>query len=201
MREVIALAVTILSTTATTYYCYLTIKKKISPVLSSWLLFSVATSMSLTTYIFSKEHDAIRNIGNAIDVAAALAITSVVGLSNRSKNALSFTRLETACLLATAAILVFWGSSRNETVSNLAVQGILIAGYLPLVTHLWKARENTESTFIWTVFLLNSSLALYLPIKEKDLLATVYNLRAVISVALVVGLILRIKFRKRKRGF
>ncbi len=200
MREAIALTVSTLLVIATARYCYLTVKKRIAPVITSWLLFALATTLSLATYLHSERHDIVRNIGNAVDVITVLTVTSFIAFSNRSEKGLNFKRREIVCLLASAVITVFWSVSHNDTISNLAIQGILLAGYLPLADHLWRAEENTEPTFIWAIYLVASTIALYLPIKEKDLLATIYNLRAVISVATVLFLILRIKFRQRKRG-
>ena len=85
---------------------------------------------------------------------------------------------------------------------RLLVQGLMIIAYAPTVKRLWYSDRNTESFAIWGAFFGSSLLGLYLAVSGKDWLATAYVARALVSVAIVLFLMIRLELRARRmRGF
>jgi len=76
-------------------------------------------------------------------------------------------------------------------------QGILIIAYFPVVSRLWKTRENGESFIIWIGMLLAPVLSL---LSSKGMLATIYSVRAIVCILVLLMLMLRVELLKRKRS-
>jgi drug/metabolite transporter superfamily protein YnfA len=104
-----------------------------------------------------------------------------------------FTRFDFGCLGAVAAILVFWGFTRQHAAAHLAIQAILVIAYFPVVKRIWQAERNTESFAAWIGMLLAAALSL---LSSEGRLATVYSVRAVACTSLLLLLMIRAKRRE-----
>lgn len=193
MKKMTALIVSILMAIVAVRYCYLIITEEIKPVLATWSLFSVATGISMWTYMESENKKGlITNIANTTDVCATWFIFICLLIFGKEMEH-GFTFFETGCLTSSALILLYWKISNRGNVANIAINAILIIGYFPTIMRLWKSSTNTESFSVWSIVLLSSVIALYNPMKEKDWLALVYASRAVILVCVILGLMIRIE--------
>jgi hypothetical protein len=96
-------------------------------------------------------------------------------------------------------IVIFWIYTRNHIVTNILIQCILVIAYFPVVKRLIGTRENSEPFLIWIGMLIAPVLSL---LSSKGLLATVYSVRAIICVGLLLLLMLWIEVsgKKRKAG-
>ncbi|MEK7181098.1 MAG: hypothetical protein AAB738_02060 [Patescibacteria group bacterium] len=197
MRELSALAVVLLMGGGTVWYCFKTKKDKITPSLTTWILFSVATSLSLATYIAGKNHNVISNIGNASDVIFTSATLLFVWRSRNWDTQTS--TLNKWCLWAAGATSLFWFITKDHDASNSIAQIILLLGYLPMVRKLWISKENTESAGVWTMFWLGSVASLFPAFTpESNVFAKIYAVRAVVCVSILILLILRLKLKEEK---
>ncbi|OFX88056.1 MAG: hypothetical protein A2W99_11105 [Bacteroidetes bacterium GWF2_33_16] len=106
-----------------------------------------------------------------------------------------FNKFDTACLIAVLLIIVFWVISKNHIATNLLIQLILVIAYFPVIKRLIKSKENTEPFIVWIGMMLAPIFAL---ISSKGILATVYSVRAIISVGLLLLLMLRIEYLYKK---
>jgi hypothetical protein len=100
------------------------------------------------------------------------------------------------CLFVVLFIIIFWIFTQNHLLTNFLIQTILVIAYFPVVKRLFQTRENTEPFLIWTGMLIAPVLSL---LSSKGLLATVYSVRAIICVGILLLLMLWIEFTGNKR--
>lgn len=196
--------VTILMMWAGLRYCWLTIVGKNDPVFASWLVLTVSVGIAFWTYWTTDHHSLVDNIGNTVDLvvtALILATISIFGNNVRS----GFTWFEISNLAIAGVVLIFWWRSKSPFLSNLAIQALMVIGYLPLIARMLTVDENPEPWSSWIpiwfacVFAMVSA---YLPKKDgegavkprtwKDtFLPKVYATRALVIVTVLLLLMLR----------
>lgn len=173
-------------------YCYLTIKKKISPTLAMWIFFSIAIFGSLFSYLLEGSYSPLDNILNTSDVILGSSITlTIVFFGKKSSR---FNKFDLYCLAGISMILLFWFFSKEHFITNISLQIIQAIAYLPVFNRMWKAGENTESFFTWILILVVSVISLF---TANGSLAILYSLRATSSVAILLILMIRIELKKR----
>lgn len=194
IREISIAGVSVLNLGIAVWYCWLTYKKKIKPALAMWIFFTIAVAISLSTYLKSDNFSLLDNILNTTD----LALTSVVTIAIFfwGDHSSRFSRFDKLCLLAVSIIALFWFITSNHFVTHSLTQSILVIAYFPVVSRLWKNRENTESFIIWIGMLIAPVLSL---LSSKGLLATIYSVRAIVCIALLLALMFRIEILRRKQ--
>jgi hypothetical protein len=165
------------------------VKQEIRPALAMWLIFSAAVIMSMITYLHSGDYGFLDNIMNAVDVVYVLSITTAIAFwgDNSSK----INRFDRSCLVVVIVIIVFWIFTQNHILTNILIQSILVIAYFPVVKRLIKSRENSESFLIWTGMMIAPALSL---LSSKGILATIYSVRAIICIALLLSLMAWVKF-------
>lgn len=169
-------------------YCYLIAIGETKPVLATWLMFSLATTAGMWTYLRTDyQKDWVTNIANTVDVFVTLSIMFFLLFFGRGIR-YDFTPLEAVCITAVLLVLLYWKISHRANIANVAVNTILVVGYFPTVISLWVSNENTESFSAWVIVLVSNFAALYNPIRERDWLALLYATRSVVSVGIVLGL-------------
>lgn len=175
-------------------YIWLLVKKEIKPALAMWLSFSVAIIMSLITYISEGGYSFLDNILNAADLVYVVTISLAIIIFGDKSSKL--TRFDIGCLTAVVIIVAFWVFTHNDKVTNLLMQAILVIAYFPVVKRLIETKKNTEPFSVWIGMLLAPFIAL---ISSKGTLATIYSVRAIICVSLLLLLMLRVEFLNKKR--
>ncbi|HBO17133.1 MAG: hypothetical protein UR69_C0002G0212 [Candidatus Moranbacteria bacterium GW2011_GWE2_35_2-] len=194
MKRITAVVVSFLMAVVAIRYCYLIKLGEIHPVLATWLLFSLATGVGIWTYMRAdSKKDVITNIANTTDVFATWSILLFLLFFGKDTR-YAFSPFEILCIASVVAVLIYWRISKRANAANIAINFILVIGYLPTIVWLWKATENTESFSVWVIVLISNLTALYNPIKEKDWFALLYASRAVILVSAIIGLMVRIEF-------
>jgi hypothetical protein len=186
-------SVTVLSLAVTVWYSWLTYRQKIKPALAMWVFFTIAVAISLTTYLKSGKFSLLDNILNTVDLIQVSAISVIIWLYGDHTSRL--TRFDKGCLIAVSIILLFWLVSKNHIVTHTLTQGIMVIAYFPVIARLWKTRENTESFIPWTGMLLAPALSL---LSSKGTLATIYSVRAIICILVLMLLMLRVEYLGRK---
>lgn len=193
IRNISIASVSILNLAITIWYCWLTYKQKIKPALAMWIFFTIAVAISLTTYLESDHFSLLDNILNTTD----LALTAIVSIAIYifGDHTTRFSRFDKGCLIAVLAIVLFWFITKNHFVTHALTQGILVIAYFPVISRLWKTRENSESFLIWTGMLLAPLLSL---LSSKGTLATIYSVRAIVCIAILMLLMLRVEYQRNK---
>jgi len=165
-------------------------RKRIQPALAMWVFFTIAVVGSFVTYLSEGTFSPLDNILNTSDIALVATVSIFIWIwGDRSSR---FTRFDLGCLGAVAAILVFWGFTREHAAAHLAIQAILVIAYFPVVKRIWQADRNTESFAAWIGMLLAAALSL---LSSKGWLATVYAVRAVVCTGSLLVLMLRAHLR------
>lgn len=178
---------------AATYFWNL-YKKRSKPALAMWLFFSLAVAMSLITYLKEGNFGFWDNVLNTTDLILVVFVSLAIFLMGDKST--RFSRFDLWCLLAVIAIIVFWIVSQNHVVTNLGIQLILIIAYFPVVKRMLTMKENTEPFAVWIALMIAPMISL---ITSKGSLAAVYAVRAIICTGLLLALMVRIEWMKRKR--
>jgi hypothetical protein len=188
MKPFSIISVTLIIFMITIRYIWLLVKKEIRPALAMWIMFSIAVGMSLITYLAEGNFGFLDNILNTVDLAYVITISVAIAIFG-----------DKGCLLVVMVIVIFWIYTRNHIVTNILIQCILVIAYFPVVKRLIGTRENSEPFLIWIGMLIAPVLSL---LSSKGLLATVYSVRAIICVGLLLLLMLWIEVsgKKRKAG-
>lgn len=192
-RQLSIVGVSLLNLSITCWYCWLTYKQKIKPALAMWIFFTIAVAISLTTYLKSDHFSLWDNILNTTDLVLTVIVSFAIYFFGDHSS--RFSRFDKGCLAAVLVILLFWFFTQNHLVTHALTQGILVIAYFPVISRLWKTRENGESFLIWTGMLLAPVLSL---VSSKGMLATIYSVRAIVCIALLLMLMLRVEYLKQK---
>ncbi len=188
--------IVIISCTIPALYIYLRgIKSgRTTPVLSTWIFFAFATFLSVVTdFRETGFHGLFSNSYNIIDALGTfLILVFILFQKNTSKK---FNKLEKGCLIAVFVIFILWLISGQNILAHLSIQLIMFIAYFPMVTHLWKTKEDKEAISWWANDCFISLVGCINPIINKDLLPIVYGLRSAISTFITVLLILRLKYK------
>ena len=173
-------------------YIWLIRKGRISPALAMWVFFTIAVVGSLLTYLAEGEYGLLDNVLNTADIAlVGLVAIAIAVWGDRSTR---FNRFDVGCLAAVVIILAAWGATGKHTIAHAAIQAILVIAYFPVVKRLWRSSRNTESFTMWIGLLVAPIFSL---LTSKGTLATVYAVRAIVSTALLLTLMIRSELRRR----
>lgn len=195
MREISIFAVVLITLVIMIRYILLLVRKEIKPVLAMWLFFSVAIVMSLITYRSEGGYGLLDNIMNTVDLIYVVTVCIAIFLFGDRDS--RFSPFDKGCMVAVGIIMVFWIFTQNHRLTNILMQIILVIAYVPVVKRLLESRENTEPFSVWIGMLLAPSIAL---LSSKGTLATIYSVRAIICVSILLLLMLRIEFLKLKNN-
>lgn len=192
MREFSIVSVSLLNLIITARYCWLLYKRRIKPALAMWVFFSIAVAMSLITYLAKDNFSLWDNILNTTDLI--LVVTVSVAIAIYGDKSSKFTKFDTGCLIAVLLAIIFWVFTQNHLITNLSIQLIMVVSYFPVVKRLIESKKNTEPFSVWLLMMLVPAFSL---ISSKGMLATIYSLRAMICVALLLLLMVRIELLKK----
>lgn len=191
--SVVAVALTNLAIGAR--YVWLIRRGRIRPALAMWVFFTVAVIGSLLTYLADGEYGLLDNALNTADLFLVSSVALAIALWGDSST--RFTRFDFGCLVGVALILAFWAGTRQHVVAHAAIQSILVIAYIPVVRRLWNAEGNTESFTMWVGLAVAPVFSL---LSSRGTLAAVYAVRAIISSALLLGLMALAEWRRRRRA-
>ncbi|OFX23638.1 MAG: hypothetical protein A2041_11555 [Bacteroidetes bacterium GWA2_31_9b] len=194
MKDFSIISVSIINLLIGIRYCILIYKKEIKPALAMWVFFTLAVVMSLITYLADGNFSIWDNILNTTDIILVTTVSVFIFIFGDKSS--KFNKFDLGCLIAVLIIVVFWLFSKNHLVTNLFIQIILVISYFPVISRLFKSKENTEPFSVWIGMMLAPVFAL---LSSKGLLATIYSVRAIICVLLLLLLMTRIEFLVKKK--
>jgi hypothetical protein len=175
-------------------YIWQLVKKEIQPALAMWIMFSVAVTMSLVTYLKAGNYGFADNILNSVDVIYVMTVSVAIAFTGDKSS--KITLFDLSCLVVVGLIVVFWIFTQNHLLTNFMIQTILVIAYFPVVKRLLETRVNTEPFLIWAGMLLAPMLSL---LSSKGMLATVYSVRAIVCVSSLLVLMAWVDFTGKKK--
>lgn len=193
MREFSIVSVSLLNLIITIRYCWLLYKGKIKPALAMWVFFTIAVGMSLITYLAKDNFSIWDNILNTTDLILVLTVSIAIAIWGDKSS--KFTKFDTGCLIAVIVAILFWTITQNHLITNLSIQLIMVVSYFPVVKRLFESKENTEPFSVWILMMLVPVFSL---LSSKGLLATIYSVRAIVCVGLLLLLMLRIEYLRKQ---
>lgn len=198
-----AIANVVLMAFGTGWYAIIAYREKNTPSPTTWLLFFLATTLSLITYTNGENHNLIANIGNVSDpltTGAALIVVIKMSRWNDWKEKKDLVVL--LCLLATAVIFLFWVKTSEHDAANLAAQSIISIAYVPTLRKVWKSDKDGEPLRAWGMLWLGCAASAYPAFASNgNLFSRVYAIRAIVSVGSLIAVILIARHRaKLKRA-
>jgi hypothetical protein len=186
-------SVTLITVLLAVRYIWQLVRKEIQPALAMWIMFSIAVAMSLITYLKEGNYGFSDNILNSVDVIYVITISVAIAIFGEKSS--KITRFDLGCLIVVGLIVVFWLFTQNHLITNFMIQTILVIAYFPVVKRLFETRVNSEPFLIWVGMLIAPVLSL---LSSKGMLATVYSVRAIICVGLLLILMLWIEVAGKK---
>ena len=159
-----------------------------------WIFFTIAVGMSLITYMAKDNYGFLDNILNTTDIFLVATVSVAIAIFGDKSS--KFTRFDKGCLIAVLLIVLFWIITKNHLVTNFCIQGILVISYFPVIKRLIESKENSEPFSVWIAMLLAPCISL---ISSKGILATVYSVRAIICVSLLIMLMIRIEIISKSK--
>lgn len=192
MREFSIISVSLLNLIITIRYCWLLYKGTIKPALAMWVFFTIAVGMSLITYLAKDNFSIWDNILNTTDLVLVLTVSIAIAIWGDKSS--KFTKFDTGCLIAVIIAILFWAITQNHLITNLSIQLIMVVSYFPVIKRLFESKENTEPFSVWLLMMLVPVFSL---LSSKGLLATIYSVRAIVCVAILLLLMLRVEMMRR----
>jgi hypothetical protein len=193
MKAFSIISVSLIMIFLTVRYIWLLVKKEIKPALAMWVMFSTAVGMSLVTYLSSGNFSFLDNILNSVDLIYVVTISVAIAFFGDKSS--KITRFDLGCLIVVLLIVIFWIFTQNHIVTNFLVQTILVIAYFPVVKRLLQTKQNTEPFIIWIGMLIAPFLSL---LSSQGMLATVYSVRAIICVGLLLLIMLWVELADKK---
>lgn len=193
MKEFSIIMVSVINLLIGIRYGILTYKQKIKPALAMWAFFTIAVAMSLTTYMAEGDFSLWDNILNTTDLLLVSSVTIMIYFFGDKSS--KFTSFDRGCLIAVIIITLFWFITKTHFLSHLLIQIVLVIAYFPVIKRLWQSKENTEPFSVWILLMVAPAFAL---LSSKGILARVYSVRAIVSTAILLLLMLRVELTNRK---
>ncbi len=193
MREFSIISVSLLNLIITIRYCWLLYKGKTKPALAMWVFFTIAVGMSLITYLAKDNFSIWDNILNTTDLILVLTVSIAIAIWGDKSS--KFTKFDTGCLIAVIVAILFWAITQNHLITNLSIQLIMVVSYFPVIKRLFESKENTEPFSVWLLMMLVPVFSL---LSSKGLLATIYSVRAIVCVGLLLLLMLRVEMMRKR---
>lgn len=177
-------------------YIYQIWQHKITPTLSTWIIFMTGTSLSLITYALAEKRDFKSGILSVMDTMVVASI--LVAILIWGKRGMRFKSFEKWYLAGIGAIIVYGLISGDAWGSNLFTQVLITVGYIPTVQSLMTERRNTESISAWVFSLLAGIFALYPALVNGNSLAATYSIRTIVLVSGMLCLMIYYEFFYKK---
>jgi hypothetical protein len=197
MKGYIAIAVAVVLLTASLPYASHIARRRVVPTLSTWIIFVVATSLNVLSYLVATRVDVLSGI---LGVTDAVVCWFILIVTVRSAGfTMQWQTFEKYYLAAAGVIVVFWLFSRSAFLTNLLTQLLITVGCTATIQSLLSADENHESFFFWGLVLIAATLSLYPAAVDGNLLALIYSIRSIVIVCVILSLMLRLHRRTPDR--
>jgi len=184
--------------TESVYYIYQTYKKSIQPTITTWLIFSVATFISASSYMVATDKKWMEGVLIISDSLFTFLILVFVFLFTKSK--IQFNAFQVFYFTSACVIVVLWILTKSAFHANLLVQLLISLGYIPTIESLAKAKKNPESLFAWTVTFAAGAVSFYPAYQGGNTLSILYSIRCMVMVGILLVMILNIKRKESQNA-
>jgi uncharacterized membrane protein YkvI len=174
-------------------YCIKLLRKEISPRIATWLIFEIGVVMSLASYLAGSDHSLIKAALNAADCIQVTVILFTLLIEQRGRK-IQFTKNESVSLCLSGIAAAAWMITKTGWIGFIGFQSVMSVAYLPTIESLlhWHRGTSPEPMEKWGINVFIALIGLIVDITgQRDYLAMVYPLRALILCVLVVVLIRR----------
>lgn len=197
MKDLFAFLVIVTMLVLACRYIYQIHRHKITPTLSTWIIFFIGTGLSLLTYALAEKHDFKSGILSVMDTAAVASILcAILVWGNRD---MRFKPFEKWYLVGVGAIISYGLISGDARGSNIFTQVLISVGYVPTIQNLITEKKNTESFTAWGCALTAGIFGLYPALVEDgNSLAAIYSIRTIILVFIMLCLMAYYEFSHNK---
>jgi hypothetical protein len=196
MKGLIAIAVAVILIAGSLPYGYQIARRHVVPTLSTWIIFVVATSLNVASYLVATRGDVLSGVLGLTDALVCWGILLVTVLSAGGR--WQWQTFEKYYLIAAGVIVVGWILSRNAFITNVLMQLLLTGGCAATIQRLLSAHENPESFLFWGLVLVAATLSLYPAAVEGNLLALIYSIRSIVIVGVILSLMVRVQRKTRR---
>lgn len=170
------------------WYAIQAYRQKISPTITTWVVFGAASGLSLWTYFHTAPEDASVNILNFADPMAVVVIIISTLLFTDYKTHLD----KTHSVYALGVLVSFfvWLISEANLTSNIMTQLIMFLGYWPTAQTLIQKKENTESYVMWVSVAIAAIAASMPALEAGDIPTYIYVGRTLVMAGIILALML-----------
>ncbi|MBI2048186.1 MAG: hypothetical protein HYT27_03525 [Parcubacteria group bacterium] len=187
IKDVFVWLVVITMLMFTCVYGRLIYKKKIEPALSSWLIWMLATGLSLITYTIAENDDLKTGIFNTADFMSIVVIVSIIlEWGNRSMFKKTFS-WQKYYLVGASLIIIYGLTTGDAWKSNILTQALIALGYCPTIHNMFVQKRNTESFAAWGLLLAAALLAFVPALIDGNTLAALYVFRAAVMIGIILA--------------
>lgn len=174
-------------------YCIKFLRGEIAPRIATWLIFEIGVAMSLAAYLAGNDHSLTKAALNAADCIQVTVILFTMAIGRRQRR-LEFTRNEVLSLWISGAAAAAWMVTKDGWIGFMGFQTVMSVAYLPTIESLWRWRSGAspEPMEKWGINILIATIGILVDITgQRDYLAMLYPLRALILCIIVAILIMR----------
>lgn len=159
------------------------------PSVYGWSILLLSSTLALASFFTnSGEISMCSIVAGIMFIGNVLGLIIIVGyLILKKKKNLSINLIDKFSFLASTLIVSFWILSSDAYHTNIALQALMVTGYIVLVNNLYKQKKCTESFLFWGLALLASTLSFIPSYTENSSLAIINSWRATISVSIVLS--------------
>ncbi|MAF79788.1 hypothetical protein CL629_01785 [bacterium] len=154
-------------------------------MLSTWLLFSVATGLNVFSFFWGGDREWYSGILGICDFALCIIVFLIT--LKFAYGGFHLKPFECYYLIGAAAIVLFWILSDSSLVTNLLAEGLLVVAYIPTIHNILVERKSSEPVSTWYILLLGTVFSFHPAIAEGEWLSVIYSFRAFVSILLVLG--------------
>lgn len=171
-------------------YCRRVKLNQIRPFISTWILFGMATTGTLSTYILNGE---ISPVGLSTKIVDMFLIGAGIRVIAKQDDRLrrKLTPFEYSCFGFWFVFLAAWLLSGRHFASSIFFELLMAYAYLPMWWDLYKTKKNEDSYEMWFGVLVAVLFFLVPALRRGDILALFYLARNVFTSGLTIALMYR----------
>ncbi len=195
MKGSVAIAVAVILIAASLPYVYQISRRHVLPTLSTWIIFVVATSLNVASYLVATRWDLLSGVLGLTDALVCWVILIVTVISAGFK--MQCQTFEKYYLIASGVIVLCWMISMSAFITNVLMQILITVGCSATIQSLLYANENHESCLFWGFVLVAATLSLYPATVDGNFLALIYSIRSIVIVCVILSLMCRLHRKTR----
>lgn len=152
-KTVISIVATIIGLASYVPYLMDTLRNKVKPNPASWMVWGI-----LALIAFAGQWTSGGGIGALTTGTSAIASFFVMGFAMRGKGSRNLSRLDWACLAASAIAVAMWPIANSPLLSVALASGVTLVGYIPTWVKSY-ARPDEENVSMYLIGIIKYVMA------------------------------------------